>query len=269
MKLDSHGKLATLEIIVYVPVGLFCIYNNIRHGFRREAGWIYLTVFCIIKIAGSIMAIEIEQGKDTNMTTTATILNTVALSPLLNASLSFLNVGLDKSQSSLRHVSMALKPLHLLIILGLGLSVVGGINRTKTSQNSLDDGARELQGAAAVFALVWVLMVVACAVYLTNLRQLQHFARKLVLSVATALPFVLVRVIYSALNAINLDTSTSGGHTSKFNPVTGSWQLYLVLGLCPELAGVGIYTVNGFFNSCASSSRVYSSEYLDMNPLIR
>lgn len=47
MKLDSHGKLATLEIIVYVPVGLFCIYNNIRHGFRREAGWIYLTVFCI------------------------------------------------------------------------------------------------------------------------------------------------------------------------------------------------------------------------------
>lgn len=39
------------------------------------------------------MTIEIEQGKDTNMTTTATILNTVALSPLLNASLSFLNVG--------------------------------------------------------------------------------------------------------------------------------------------------------------------------------
>lgn len=47
MKLDSHGKIAVLEVVVYVLAGLFCIYNNIRHGFRREAGWIYLTIFCI------------------------------------------------------------------------------------------------------------------------------------------------------------------------------------------------------------------------------
>lgn len=39
------------------------------------------------------MTIQIENGENTSMTTTATILNTVALSPLLNASLSFLNVG--------------------------------------------------------------------------------------------------------------------------------------------------------------------------------
>lgn len=115
MTLDSHGKLALVEVIVYVPIGLFCIYNNIRHGFRRDAGWIYLTIFTIstflsiacsycgnfyltgntlaVKIAGSIMTMEIENGRDQNLTTTAAILNTVALSPLLNASLSFLNVG--------------------------------------------------------------------------------------------------------------------------------------------------------------------------------
>jgi hypothetical protein len=114
MHLDSHGKLALVEVIIYVPIGLFCIYNNIRHGFRRDVGWIYLTIFSIsmslftsssshrsllttelrikVKIAGSIMTIQIENGKNTNMATTATILNTVALSPLLNASLCFLNV---------------------------------------------------------------------------------------------------------------------------------------------------------------------------------
>lgn len=46
-----------------------------------------------VKIAGSVMTIQIENGENTSMATTATILNTVALSPLLNASLCFLNVG--------------------------------------------------------------------------------------------------------------------------------------------------------------------------------
>lgn len=46
-----------------------------------------------VKVTGSVMTIEIENGTNTSMATTATILNTVALSPLLNASLCFLNVG--------------------------------------------------------------------------------------------------------------------------------------------------------------------------------
>lgn len=118
MTLDSHGKLALVELIIYIPIGLFCIYNNIRHGFRRDVGWIYLTIFSIskssehswsqpslliikffiVKIAGSVMTIQIENGTNTSMVTTATILNTIALSPLLNASLCFLNVGYVLSQ---------------------------------------------------------------------------------------------------------------------------------------------------------------------------
>ena len=63
-----------------------------------------------------------------------------------------------------------------------------------------------------------------------------------------ALPFLLVRIIYSSLNAINLDTSTSTGHTGKFNPVTGSWSLYLALGLGMELIIVALYSTAGVMN---------------------
>ncbi|KAM6478108.1 hypothetical protein HDV62DRAFT_383171 [Trichoderma sp. SZMC 28011] len=249
MTLDSHGKLALVEVIVYVPIGLFCIYNNIRHGFRRDAGWIYLTIFTIIKIAGSIMTMEIENGKDQNLTTTAAILNTVALSPLLNASLSFLNVGLNKSRSFTRHIATALKPLHLLIIFGLILSVSGGISRTKTSQNSLDDGARELQAASGVFALTWVLMAFACFIYMANISLVQRSAKRLIVSVTLAMPLLCIRIVYSGLNAINLDTSSSTGHTSKFTPVTGDWRIYLALGLVPEFGVVLLYTICGIINS--------------------
>jgi hypothetical protein len=39
----------------------------------------------------------------------------------------------------------------------------------------------------------------------------------------------------------------------KFNPVLGSWQLYLVLGLATEFAVVLLYTMSGILNSFAKS----------------
>lgn len=39
----------------------------------------------------------------------------------------------------------------------------------------------------------------------------------------------------------------------KFNPVLGSWTLYLALGLATEFAVVVLYTVSGVVNSCAKS----------------
>lgn len=67
------------------------------------------------------------------------------------------------------------------------------------------------------------------------------------------MPFLLVRIVYSALNAINLDTSSSRGHTMTFNPVLGSWRLNLVLGLTTEFAVVALYTITGIVNSFAKS----------------
>lgn len=64
-----------------------------------------------------------------------------------------------------------------------------------------------------------------------------------------ALPFLLVRIVYSALNAINMDTSSSHGHTMEFNPVLGSWRLYLGLGLATEFVVVALYTISGIVNS--------------------
>lgn len=39
----------------------------------------------------------------------------------------------------------------------------------------------------------------------------------------------------------------------KFNPVLGSWRLYLALGLATEFAVVALYTITGIVNSFAKS----------------
>lgn len=77
---------------------------------------------------------------------------------------------------------MALKSLHILIIAGLILSITGGISRTKTSQDSLDAGARELQLASILFSLVWVLMTIACFIYIVNLHYVQSAAKRVILN---------------------------------------------------------------------------------------
>lgn len=89
---------------------------------------------------------------------------------------------LDKAHSFARHVTKALKLVHLLIIVGLILSITGGISRTKTAQDSLDAGARELQLASIVFAVVWVLVAIACLIYIKNLHYVQSAAKRVILN---------------------------------------------------------------------------------------
>jgi hypothetical protein len=71
---------------------------------------------------------------------------------------------------------------------------------------------------------------------------------QILVAVTIALPFLLVRTIYTGLNAINMDTSGSTGHTTKFNPISGDWVLYLVLGLFMEIAVVAVYAMAGIWN---------------------
>ncbi|KIX97002.1 uncharacterized protein Z520_07116 [Fonsecaea multimorphosa CBS 102226] len=252
--LDSHGKLSIVEIAVYTPTAFFCLFNTIRYGFRRDAGWIYLLLFCIIKLTGAGMNIDIELGKKENLVTTATILNTIALSPLLSATLSFVNGGASKTSNEVRKswsnssLPRLLKPVHLLIVVALVLSISGSLDRTKTDQNDLNTGATLLKLATLLFFIVWAILCLCSLIFWSTRSQYVPMQRTLLAAVLLALPFLLVRIIYSGLNAINLNTSKSTGHTGKFNPVTGSWALYLVLGLGPEVIVVALYTTAGVLN---------------------
>lgn len=59
------------------------------------------------------------------------------------------------------------------------------------------------------------------------------------------MPFLLVRTIYSGLNALNLNTPESMGHTTKFSPLGGDWAYYFALGLCMEYIVVLLYAGAG------------------------
>lgn len=87
---QTEEAIAYAEICVYVPVLILTLIVVVRHGFKKQLGWIYLAVFCVIRIAGA--GFKIDESRSPNKTNTewSGILQSVGLSPLLMASLGLL-----------------------------------------------------------------------------------------------------------------------------------------------------------------------------------
>jgi hypothetical protein len=79
------------EIGVYAPTLLLTLIIIFRLGFHRQLGWIYLSIFCVIRIAGSVFGILAHNNPtDTSDVEWAGILKSVGLSPLILATLGLL-----------------------------------------------------------------------------------------------------------------------------------------------------------------------------------
>lgn len=50
--------VAIAELVVYIPTGLLAVWVVFRHGAHKQLGWIYLAIFCTIRIVGSAMEIQ-------------------------------------------------------------------------------------------------------------------------------------------------------------------------------------------------------------------
>lgn len=90
MTLNSHGDLAIVELIFYTPALALALWVAGRHGFGRQAGWIFLAVLILVRIIGSAMLLASEHKPSTALITGAAILDGVGISPLLLAMLGIL-----------------------------------------------------------------------------------------------------------------------------------------------------------------------------------
>lgn len=50
--LSEREDIAIAQIAVYLPALIVAIYVTSRHGFVRQMGWMYLVIFCVLRIAG-------------------------------------------------------------------------------------------------------------------------------------------------------------------------------------------------------------------------
>ena len=81
--LSERENIAIAELAAYIPSIILAIAIIFRHGFSKGRPWIYLILFCGMRIASAVMEI-ISANNPTSRedATWAAILGSIGLSPL-------------------------------------------------------------------------------------------------------------------------------------------------------------------------------------------
>ena len=89
MVTDREG-LSVGILIFYLPVLFISSFVAFKHGFGRQAGWVFLIFLALARIIGSICEIVSVSSPSRGVITAYVILSSVGLSPLILAMLGLL-----------------------------------------------------------------------------------------------------------------------------------------------------------------------------------
>jgi hypothetical protein len=73
--------LNTAQLAIYAALSLPVIYILFRHGQPGLIGWVYILAFCSLRIVGGAMSLSSD--KNGTPSSTAAIISSIGLSPLL------------------------------------------------------------------------------------------------------------------------------------------------------------------------------------------
>lgn len=85
----TMAALPTAQLIIYCILSLPILYCLYSHGKSGLLGWLYLFVFCTLRIIGS--GLELRQGDLDSSSSSALLVNNIGLSPLLLAAMGILH----------------------------------------------------------------------------------------------------------------------------------------------------------------------------------
>lgn len=239
MTLTYRNGVSIAEIIVYVPALFIAAFLAFRHGLGRNAGWLFLILFCLARIIGPIMQLlTINDPTNESLYTGYAILQNIGLSPLMLAAIGLLSrllSSIHKKKQTLLNSSV-FHLVHLIIIVGLILGIVGGIDAANayisSGFKSYTPGPLNKAGTS-LFIIAYIAILVLTAFLSFHTSAAEKGEKRLFLAVALSLPFLLVRLIYSIVFTFT--------HNKDFNLLTGSVTVVLCVALIEEFIIVIIY----------------------------
>lgn len=244
--MKTPEAISIAEICVYAPVFLLTILIVFRHGFKRQSGWIYLAIFCLIRIIGSIFKIRsASHPKSITDIEWGTILSSVGLSPLLLASFGLLKRITDSVTKSMpndeeaggRGGEMGMRMGGRRGERGAG-GLVGKIvskrvnaasTRSKTIQitqlpvviglvlciiggtntNDISKGLKFTKAGLIIFLAAYVLLAALLGITVRDMNEAERGERRLYWVLVAAMPLLAVRLMYSLIAIF--------GHDAKFS----------------------------------------------------
>ncbi|KAF9056461.1 hypothetical protein BJ165DRAFT_1522368 [Panaeolus papilionaceus] len=242
--LDIRGKIAAAEIGFYAPIAVLTALLVFRYAFRRDAGWFFLCIFSMVRIAGSALMLAGQLQGQTGLLIASLVMDSAGVGALLLSSLGFIGMAGQHTYSENRRITTLLRFVGIATLAALGLTIAGGIINARPAQQNT--GLILRRAGASLFAAVYVSLFLTHVGTWSYRWHLRSYRRNLLFGICTALPFLGVRIAYAVIAAWS-SSDLFGAQLSpnptlaKLNPVTGTWILYLVLSLIMEFVVASLY----------------------------
>ncbi|KAF3003265.1 hypothetical protein E8E14_003351 [Neopestalotiopsis sp. 37M] len=236
MTLSERNNVSIAEIAVYVPALFIAIFLCIRHGFGRSSGWFYLIIFSLARIIGPSMQLAtISQPDNISLYIGAAVLSNVGLSPLILIELGLLSRALTSIRKSVQTTvnEKMVRLVQLVVLVGLILTSVGG---SQAGSNYADTGIYTMpdlsKAGLGLMIAGFVLTVLAAVQVFLQISHAELGEKRLALAVGLSLPFVLIRLAYSA--------ATVYSDNPKFNQLTGDISIQIGMAVVMEMIAIAI-----------------------------
>lgn len=254
--------ISIAELCVYIPILILTLIIIFRHGFQRQLGWIYLSIFCLIRLIGAGFKISsVHNPANKTDTEWAAILNSVGLSPLLMASLGLLKRITDQCSTHVRSNSNILpvggiigklvtskatansrrsriiQVAQLPTMIALILCIAGGTDAASSSTSEQQSGTKDTKAGVIIFCIVYILLAFLAIITVTDVRKAERGEKRIYIAVMAALPFIAIRLLWSVISAFS--------HSKDFSVVNGKPVIQLVMATLEEFVVVVMYTVAG------------------------
>ncbi|KAL8824495.1 MAG: hypothetical protein Q9191_005019 [Dirinaria sp. TL-2023a] len=257
---NERYSISIAELVVYVilfPLSTLVIF---RHGMGKSSGWIYLGIFCGIRIASSALGIvSYHHPNSQDDLVWYSILGGVGISPLLLASKGLLTRVNEHIGSKYR--VLALRILHLPNILALILSIIGGTRLDSSSSDKVSQGKKLTQAGIIIFLVVFALMAVLAFLTFTSLSAIPSGEKRILFGVLLALPFIFVRILYSVL-ADFVDSST-------FRLIDGNPTAQLCMSIVEEMIVAVLYIATGLTADSMRDDMSVKGQQQQQYPMMR
>jgi hypothetical protein len=250
-QLTELNKISIHIILFFAPALFLAIFLAYRHGYGRNSSWLYLILLSVVRLLGAALELAtIREPYNIRLYIGNAILQSVALSPLILCGMGLIArvVGSINNNNATAYIKLwHLRIIQFLVIVGLVLCVGGGLQLGE-SFGRLSSPAEALATVSsaqfppasiigqALICAGFGLHVVATSITALQARSIEKGERRLVLAVALAMPFLVVRLVFAAMGAF--------GSNIDFKPFAFSpafTNYYLGMAVVMEIAATAVY----------------------------
>lgn len=246
MAISQVNQVAIAQICVYVPALAIAIVLALRHGFRRSSGWLYLILFCLIRVVGASMQLAtINDPTNSDLYVGAFTLNSIGLSALILIMLGLttrLSQSIQQSQTLLIN-PRSLRLVQTVVMVGLILGIVGGTqmgdqisNMFKNPGQTTYDVPQLSKVGVGLMIGGYGILVIANAKLGTQISHAEPGEKRVLIAIAAAMPFVLVRLIFSAMA-----TFTTNRNFRSFGGGPDYIHYFIGMAVVMEMVAIAIF----------------------------